>query len=123
MAKLFEVEVKDPIYQNNISYLVGGDEKAVYRFIEKRHGKRAKLRNKDTNVAKNKYDPKEPAGGGLQFHVLECEDRFYCWIAECTIDLLFHETQHLIFDVLAMAGVEYSDGAEEAFAYWGANVF
>lgn len=120
---LKEIKIKDPMYQSSISYLVGGSEADLYKFLRRRHGKGVKLCNKEASEVEAMREPDSASTDGMQFHVNEEEEYFYVWVQRKDIGLVFHETMHLAFDVLSCRGIEYADECEDAFCYWGAAVY
>lgn len=110
----------DPIYQAPIRILVGGNEYDVRKYIESMHGYHTKIFNKGVETD-NEFG--DLANDGLEFNVGGPEECFYVWIARKEIGLLHHEIGHLVFDVLATRGITYCDESEEAFTYWGAQIF
>lgn len=121
---LKEIRVKDPLFQREISYLVGGTEAELYAFVKARHGADVMLLNKQAEGGDSPEPDAHSAGNdGLQFHVAGEREHFYAWIANEEVSLLWHETFHLTLDVLTSVGISYSDESEEVFAYWGAKIF
>ncbi len=116
-AKFFE-----PLYQVEISYLVGGDVPELKAFLKNRHG--------DAHMYSfgSKFIWAEDADttNAYQFHIsqpLGKGEIFYVWVADKTAYLLFHETYHLVGDILSNRGVVYCLESEEAYAYLGGWIF
>ena len=117
-----EVRFTEPMYQADISYLVGGDVPELIAFIKERHG------NELPVSWSEKFEWGEDAHttDGYQFHInapLGKGETFYVWMAEKTPSLLFHETFHLVGDILHTRGINYSNDSEEAYAYLGGWIF
>lgn len=120
--KIKEIRFTEPMYQADISYLVGGDVPALMNFIKDRHGNAQKYSFGD------KFDWSEDADttNAYQFHVqapLGKGEIFYVWMEDKTPYLLFHETFHLVGDILHNRGIKYCMESEEAFAYLGGWIF
>lgn len=121
-SKIKEIRFFEPIYQVDISYLVGGDVPQLMAFIKERH-KYAPMYSFN-----EKFEWTEDADttNAYQFHVtapLGKGEVFYVWMEETTAYLLFHETFHLVGDILQNRGIKYSMESEEAFAYLGGWIF
>lgn len=121
-TKIKEVRFTEPLYQVDISYLVGGDVPQLISFIKERH------KNLQMYSFNEKFDWAEDADttNAYQFHVsgpLGKGETFYVWVAEGTPYLLFHETFHLVGDIMWNRGIKYSMESEEAFAYLGGWIF
>jgi hypothetical protein len=117
-----EVKIYDPLYDVNISYLVGGDVAELKTFIKDRHGDTAMY----SFGKKFKWGKQAEHTNAYQFHVampLGKGEIFYVWVHEKTAYLLFHETFHLAGDILYDRGIKYSMKSEEAFAYLGGWIF
>lgn len=115
-----EIHIDDPIYNADISVLVGGKETDIQKLIDKRHGPGAPILNK-RNASENNFI--DGSCEGMQFHVEQGDPVFYVWLQAPSARVLWHEIFHLTFDVLESAGITYGDNCEEAFAYWGEIVF
>lgn len=117
-----EISFYNDMYQVQIMYLIGGTAKDLKGYISKKHPK-AKLFSWD---AEFKLKKDAIMTDGYQFHIdapLGDGEIFYVWCAQPTPYLLFHETFHLIGDILFTRGVEYNFGSEEAYAYLGSWIF
>lgn len=115
-----EITAKDPIYQADIVCLVGGSEKDVDAYLTKKHGTGYAMYNKDNECSEPLDDDNND---GLQFHVNGADKTFYVWISRPDMGLLYHEVMHLVFDVLVDRGIAYADECEDAFCYWGGDIF
>ena len=121
-SKLKEIRFTEPLYQADISYLIGGEVPDLINFIKERH------KVGQMYSFNEKFDWTEDADttNAYQFHVsapLGKGEVFYVWVAENTPYLLFHETFHLTGDILCNRGIKYSMDSEEAFAYLGGWIF
>lgn len=121
-TKIKEIRFTEPMYQVDISYLVGGDVLQLISFIKERH-KGAQMYSFN-----EKFDWAEDADttNAYQFHVsapLGKGEVFYVWVEDSTPYLLFHETFHLVGDIMWNRGIKYSMESEEAFAYLGGWIF
>lgn len=121
-TKIKEVRFTEHMYQVDVSYLVGGDVPKLISFIRERH------KNAQMYSFGEKFDWTEDADttNAYQFHVsapLGKGEVFYVWVAEDTPYLLFHETFHLVGDIMYNRGIKYSMESEEAFAYLGGWLF
>lgn len=117
-----EVRFVEPMYQADISFLVGGDVPGLRAFIKDRHGN-AKLYSFGKRF---KWGKQANYTNAYQFHAsapLGNGEVFYVWVAEKTAYLLFHETVHLMGDILHDRGLKYCMKSEEAFAYLGGLIF
>ncbi len=115
-TKIKEVRFTVPIYEAEVSYLVGGDVPQLIQFIKERH-KNAK---KYSFLKVFKWGKDADSTNAYQFHVgapLGNGEVFYVWVAENTANLIAHETFHLTGDILYNRGFKYSMKSEEAFAY------
>jgi hypothetical protein len=117
-----EFTFTDPLYQANISYLIGGDVPELISFIKKRH------KNSQMYSFGEKFYWEEDADttNAYQFHItspLGKSEIFYVWVSEKTPYLLAHETFHLTGDILYNRGVKYCMESEEAFAYLHGWIF
>ena len=115
-TKIKEVRFTEPLYQTDISYLVGGDVPQLIQFIKDRH----KNAQKYSFLEKFEWDEDAESTNAYQFHVvapLGKGEVFYVWIAEVTSYLFAHETFHLTGDILYNRGLKYCMESEEAFAY------
>lgn len=120
--RLREVSFHEPMYQTDISYLYGGTPLDLIKFIEKRHGDSPPISWSEVFNWGTDADTTD----GYQFHVnapLGRGERFYVWMAEVSPSLIFHETFHLVGDILHTRGISYSLESEEAFAYLGGYIF
>ncbi len=115
-----QITLKDPIYQAKISLLIGGNFAQVRREMDEYHGVGSKFYNKHEACDDADSDKDEEA---MEWHMVDLEERFYIWVRYPRLDLIYHELFHLVHDVLEVRGIQYSDGSEEAFAYWGAAIF
>lgn len=118
-----EYRFVEPMYQADISYLVGGDVPELIEFIKARHGKQAIPFSWN-----EKFEWGEDAHttDAYQFHInapLGKGEIFYVWMYEKNASLLFHETFHLVGDILHTRGIKYSNESEEAYAYLGGWIF
>ena len=121
-SRIKEVSFYEPLYQANISYLVGGDVNDLISFIKERH-KDAKMYSFG-----EQFEWTEDANttNAYQFHVaapLGKGEVFYVWMDALSAYLLFHETFHLTGDILWNRGIKYNMDSEEAFAYLGGYLF
>jgi len=117
-----EVRFSEPLYQADISYLVGGDVPELKSFLKNRHGD-AHMYSFGKRFA---WAEDADTTNAYQFHVsqpLGKGETFYVWVAEKTAYLLFHETYHLVGDILSNRGVVYCLESEEAYAYLGGWIF
>lgn len=117
-----EVSFYQDMYQSQITYLLGGTAKDLATYIKKKHGK-CKLVSWDEEF---KLGKDAIMTDGYQFHVdapLGDGEVFYVWCHEPTPYLLFHETFHLIGDILFTRGIKYTFESEEAYAYLGSWIF
>ena len=121
-TRIKEVRFSEPMYQADISYLVGGEVQDLIDFIKSRHG--------DAQMYSfgEKFDWTDDADttNAYQFHVaapLGKGEVFYVWVEEKTPYLIFHETFHLVGDILYNRGIKYCMESEEAFAYLGGWIF
>lgn len=120
--KIKEVRFLEPLYRADISYLIGGDVPQLIKFIAERH-KDAKMYS-----FSERFEWTEDADttDAYQFHVvgpLGKGEVFYVWMSELSPYLLYHETFHLIGDIMNNRGIKYSMESEEAFAYLGGWIF
>ena len=120
--KIKEVRFVEPLYQCDISYLVGGDVPLLISFIKERH------KNAPMYSFEEKFEWTDDADttNAYQFHVtapLGKGEVFYVWVSELSAYLLFHETFHLTGDILYNRGIKYCMESEEAFAYLGGYLF
>lgn len=121
-TKIKEVRFTEPMYQVDISYLVGGDVPQLISFIKDRH-KSAKMYSFNEVF---EWSEDADTTNAYQFHVsapLGVGEVFYVWVAEHTPYLLFHETFHLVGDIMYNRGIKYCMESEEAFAYLGGWIF
>jgi len=117
-----ELRFTEPLYQADISYLVGGDVPELISFIKDRHGSAQKYSFGE------KFDWTDDADttNAYQFHVtapLGKGETFYVWVHEKTMYLIAHETFHLTGDILYNRGMKYCMESEEAFAYLHGWIF
>ncbi len=115
--KLIEKTFFNDLYGVDISFLFGGEVSDLKKFIKARHGIDYQLFSWDEafdlEIEENNTD-------AMQFHIftqMGNADKFYVWLASLQPDLLFHETTHLVGDILFVAGVKYSTQSEEAYSY------
>jgi len=113
-----EVKFTDPIYEADIVYLFGGTADDMIEYIRHNHG------NEQVYSWSYPFEFLEDANttDAYQFHinaVLGIGETFYVWMHEPTHSLMYHETFHLIGDILHTRGIEYTYQSEEAFAYLG----
>ena len=121
-TKIKEIRFFEPMYQTDISYLVGGDVPQLQQFIKERHGN-AKMYSWGKRF---KWGKKANTTNAYQFHVtapLGKGEVFYVWIEEKTDYLMFHESFHLLGDIMYDRGVKYCSKSEEAFAYLGGYIY
>lgn len=117
-----EIQIHEKFYDARISFLLGGFIGDVETLLKRRHGPERKTGNQgdyDTEPLANDTD-------GLQFSVpgeLGKDERFYVWIHKPSLNLISHETLHLVFDILVTRGIAYEDSCEDAFAYLYGNIF
>lgn len=112
----------DPLYRANITYLIGGTVPELLKYLKKKH------KNFKSYSWGNEFEWGEDADStdGYQFHVnapLGVGEVFYVWVDRPSPFLLFHETYHLVGDILYNRGIVYSEDSEEAFAYLGGWIF
>lgn len=121
-SNMKEIKFTEPLYQVDISYLIGGDVPELKTFLQNRHGTHQMY----SFGAKFYWAEDSDTTNAYQFHVsqpLGKGETFYVWVAEKTAYLLFHETYHLVGDILDNRGIKYCLESEEAFAYLGGWIF
>lgn len=117
------VKFQDPLYYAHIRYLIGGTPKDLVKYLRRVHGKDVKCHSWDKEFT---WSDDMESTDGYQFHVcapLGDGEIFYVWIARPASHLIFHETFHLVGDILNNRGVEYRYESEEAYAYLGGWIF
>lgn len=116
------VKFIDPLYEARVCYLIGGTVPEMLKYLKKAHGVY------EPYSWDQKFEWGEDAGttDGYQFHInapLGDGEIFYVWVSKASPSLLFHETLHLVGDILHTRGINYSCDSEEAFAYLGGWIF
>ena len=122
MTWMKEVNIFEPVYQASITYLVGGDVPELRALIKSRHGEAQMY----SFGEKWDWGFDADTTNAYQFHIsqpLGKGEMFYVWVSDKTAYLLFHETYHLVGDILQNRGVKYCMESEEAFAYLGGWIF
>lgn len=117
-----EVKIYNELYYTQINYLIGGTVKDLIKFLKRRH-KDAKYWSWDKEVI---FDKNDITTDAYQFHVITPigdVDVFYVWMHEVTPDLIFHETEHLVGDIMFTRCVPYTYESEETYAYLGGWIF
>lgn len=107
-----EIKIEEPFYAVQISYFIGGSIPELNKVLKKRYGDDFDEQNDDTDAYQHHIIP---AGGK--------DEIFFVWIGNPDMNLLWHETMHLAFDILRVRGIAYSERCEDAFAYLGGNIF
>ncbi len=119
-----EVSFKTPLYEAEVTYLIGGDVKDLKNFLRsKNNGRLPTTYSWDQRFTFGKDGDTTNA---YQFHVnapLGDGEIFYVWVADPTMDLLTHETTHLTGDILYTRGFGYCYESEEAWAYLNGWLF
>lgn len=118
-----EIKIYNELYDAQISYLIGGDAFDLVRFLKKRYGKNAKYWSWDREVI---FGDDVNTTDAYQFHVnapLGAGERFYIWMCQPKPSLVFHETYHLVGDIMHRSGIEYDYKSEETFAYLGGWIY
>ena len=117
-----ELRIYEPLYQADITYLT---DCTIYEVIEL-------LKQRHVDVQPWSWSEQFQWGGdahttdGYQFHInapYGNGEMFYVWMNKVTPSLLFHETFHLVGDILHTRGIVYCSSSEEAFAYLGGWIF
>lgn len=117
-----EYRFTDPIYESDITYLIGGSVNELISFIKENHVNNPVMSWGESFEWGNDAD----TTNAYQFHInalLGYGERFYVWIHEVTPSLLYHETYHLVNDILHVRGVIFSYESEEAYSYLGGWIF
>ena len=117
-----EIKIYEPMYDVNISYVFGGSITELKKMLKKRYGE-IKLWSQDEHFTIDEMLDDDT--NGYQFHVqgpFGEDERFYVWIYKPNSNLIFHETLHLVFDILSHRGIYYNNDSEEAFAYLGGMI-
>lgn len=120
--KLKEIRFYEPMYQANICYLIGGTADDLIKYIKNKHGN-DKMYSWDKEFS---WGEDANTTDAYQFHInalLGQGETFYIWVHKPTASLIFHETYHLIGDILHTRGIEYSYSSEESYAYLGGWIF
>lgn len=111
----------EPMYQVEITYLVGGTVKDLKRYLRDRHKRLPAMYSWDKRFV---FGKDGDTTNGYQFHVnapLGDGEIFYVWINDPS--LLFHETFHMTGDIMFTRGIIYSYESEEAYAYLGSWIY
>lgn len=117
-----EVEIYCPLYQVDISYLIGGTVEELIALVKSRH-QGALPMSWDKSF---EWGEDANTTDGYQFHInapFGVGEKFYVWVSEPSPYLLFHETYHLTGDILFTRGVTYCNQCEESFAYLGGWIY
>jgi hypothetical protein len=110
----------DPLYERDIRLVVGGDEEQLQKYLIATHGPNHKIYNKDEECD----EAPDVFNDGCEFSLkTDSHHCFYVWISRPDLQLLHHEIQHLIFDIMNNVGLSYSPDSEEAYTYFGAKIF
>jgi hypothetical protein len=118
-----EIKLYNDLYETYISFLIGGTVNDLIKFLKKRHGEKAKYHSWDKELV---FGEDADTTDGYQFHINSpqgMEEIFYVWIDKPTPSLVFHETFHLVGDIMNTRCVEYCYESEETFAYLGGWIF
>jgi len=116
------IKLYDDLYDVHITYLLGGTVEDLVKYIKRKH-KKAPLYSWGKQFT---FGADADTTNGYQFHVnapLGNGEVFYIWTADATPYLLFHETYHLVGDILYTRGLPYTYSSEEAYAYLGGWIF
>lgn len=122
MPKLKEIRFTEPMFQADICYLIGGTANDLIKYIKTKHPDK-KVYSWDRVY---EWDEHADETDAYQFHVnavLGRGETFYIWVHKATASLVFHETYHLVGDILFTRGIEYAYGSEECYAYLGGWIF
>lgn len=122
-TRIKERKFYNKMYDCYISYLIGGTVPQLISFINRHHGEDAPLFSWGTQF---QWGPDADTTNAYQFHVnypLGHGEVFYVWLHELTPNLLFHETFHLLGDILYTRGLRYTYASEETYAYLGGEIF
>lgn len=122
MSKLKTYSFSDPLYRAYITYVIGGTVPDLVRYLKRKH-KNSKCFSWDNEF---EWTEESETTDGYQFHVsapLGEGEVFYVWCRQADPFLLFHETYHLVGDILHNRGVKYSEDSEESYAYLGGWIF
>ena len=117
------IKFQTPLYFADVTYLIGGTVKDLRKYLDRIHGKDHKTYNWDKSES---WAEDADSTDGYQFHVpapLGDGEVFYVWVARPAPSLIFHETFHLVGDILHNRGIAYSYDSEEAYAYLGGWIF
>lgn len=106
------IQIHEPFYNVDINYFLDGTIPEVNKLLKERFGDAFEDHEDDTDAFQSSV--LQPGGDG---------ELFYVFIADPDMDLLWHETMHLAFDILRQRGVKYSYNCEDAFAYLGGHIF
>lgn len=117
------VKISEPMYRAEITFLIGGTVKQMLTYLRKVHKKEFKSFSWSSEF---QWGEDADTTDGYQFHVnapLGNGEVFYVWVSEPSMYLLFHETFHLVGDILHTRGITYGEDSEEGFAYLGGWIF
>lgn len=117
------IKIHVPLYLAEVTYLFYCTPEETHAYLQKEHGQNYQTTSHNEVPEPGKMDDDTD---GLQFHVpgyMGKHEVFYVWIAEPDLNVLWHETLHLTFDILIQRGVEYAPSCEDAFAYLGGYIF
>ena len=111
-----EISFTTPLYEAEVSLLIGGDIWEVVELLKNRHSD-PRVYSWDKEFT---WGEDANTTNAYAFHVnarFGDGERFYIWMVEPTINLSSHETYHLTGDIMFTRGSIYSYEAEENFAY------
>lgn len=114
-----------PIFEKNVSFLVGGEFEDFKKHLENKHGKDYEDRMWSYG---EQYRWEKDADGTDAYTVFITErlgigEVFYTWAHEPKPSLMWHEVKHMTHDILIHCGAKYCYESDEVFCYLGGWIF
>jgi hypothetical protein len=120
-----EIKFSVPIYEAEVCYLIGGTIPELASYIKAHHGN-SSIYSWNKRCDDDWKGEDADTTDGYQFHInspLGIGEVFYVWVHKPTQYLLFHETFHLVGDIMQTRGIGYCYESEEAYAYLGGWIY
>lgn len=96
--------IEDPVLKFKLNFLFGSTEKDFLDFVNQFNQEEVPLSGLGNANGMVVYDAKN--------------DYNYLWLKTKDVNVLAHETLHLVFQIFNHKGIEYSSEGEEFFAYY-----